>query len=139
MGFLTKETLCWQCKRPGTNTCPWDASHGNIPVESWTAEKVPFRGQNGECDSTYHVVDCPLFALDEYYKERTKRYREEECKKRGRKPIVDVERIEYFLRYGWTNKAIALELGLSPNTVARYRSRWYKKQKVRNNHGQQDL
>ena len=123
------ETLCWRCKRPGTGTCSWDKSRGNVPVEGWTAQEAAHRGNNGEYLRTYHVIDCPLFELDQDYVKRMKRaYWETESGKRAERRKRR-EEIENLIHYGWTDKAIALRFGLNPKTVNGYRCEWRKKQK----------
>lgn len=48
-------TLCWDCDRPGTCTCCWDASLGTEPVPGWeTRERT-------DCKDMFIVVRCPLF------------------------------------------------------------------------------
>lgn len=129
MGFQNKETLCWRCKRPGTGSCSWDASRGSVPVEGWTADEVPFRERDGSHIRTYHVIDCPLFELDEDYVKRMKHacgLAQEGKRAESRKRR---EEIENLFRYGWTDKAIALRYGLKPNTVNAYRCKWRKQQR----------
>lgn len=134
MGFSNKETLCWRCKRAGTESCAWDKSRGNVPVEGWTAEESKIRVGNGVYTKSYRVIDCPLFVLDEDYERRMKQHLGE-CQKRGVKPKTDIEKIEHFIRYGWTDKAIALQFGLSPETVRGYRYKWRKKQQEQERKG----
>lgn len=136
MGFPTKETLCWRCKRPGTNTCSWDKSRGNVPVEGWTAEEVPFMSWiESRATTTFHVIDCPLFDPEENYDERKKEMCWGGYEPTKRELQERRERIEYLIRYGWTDKAIALECGLSVNSVSGYRHRWRKKQKEQERKG----
>lgn len=131
MGFQNKETLCWQCKRPGTGSCSWDQSRAKTPVEGWKAEEVRFREDTGIYTTTYHVIECPLFVPDADYERRTKECGE--SKQPGRKPRADRSIIENLIRYGWTNEAIARRFGLSPATVQGYRLRWRKKQQEKEN------
>ena len=135
MGFANKETLCWRCKRPGTRTCAWDDSKGNVPVEGWTAEEVPFRENDGSHIRTYHVIDCPLFELDEEYQRRIKHafFDEESGKTAERRKRI--EEIENLIRYGWTDKAIASRFGLSLKSANGYRIRWRKKQREQERKG----
>ena len=80
------EQLCWRCNRPGTGTCAWDRSRGNIPVEGWTAKEVSYRDNTGVYSTTYHITACPLFDEQaDYYK----RMREPEKKKPGPHPLSD--------------------------------------------------
>ena len=130
MPFGMEETLCWRCKRPGTNTCSWDKSRGNVPVEGWTAEEVPFMSWiESRATTTFRVIDCPLFEQDEDYDQRMKRacFDAEGGKREERRKRI--EEIENLLRFGWTDKAIALRFGLSLHSANGYRSRWRKKQR----------
>ena len=121
MPFDTKETLCWKCKRPGTNSCSWDKSRGRVPVEGWNADQCAFRDSDGTYGSSYRVNECPLFVLDEDYVRRMKEHAAQN--KRGPRPTVDRSEVDNLIRYGWTDRAIALRFGLSINTVKSYRHR----------------
>lgn len=135
MPKVHEETLCWRCKRPGTGTCSWDKSRGNVPVEGWTAKEAAHRGNNGEYLKTYHVIDCPLFDLDEDYVERMKQaYCGAGNGKRAERQ-KRIEEIENLLRYGWTDKSIAQRYGLSLKAANGYRCRWRKKQREQERKG----
>ena len=121
MPYETKETLCWKCKRPGTRTCSWDSSCGNIPVDGWVATDAKHRASRGGYIKTYHVIECPMFILDEDYVERTKHAFELERRKQ-------IEEIENLIHYGWTDKAISLRFGVSIDYVRKRRYKWREKQ-----------
>ena len=135
MGFQNKETLCWRCKRPGTGSCSWDASRGSVPVDGWTADEVPYREQDGSHIITYHVIDCPLFELDEDYMKRMNRACREVDSDKAEEKRKRIEEIENLIRYGWTDKAIASRFGLSLKSANGYRIRWRKKQREQERNG----
>lgn len=136
MGFSGKETLCWRCKRPGTGTCSWDKSRGNVPVEGWTADEVPFMSWiESRATTTFRVIDCPLFDPEEDYDERMKRsfYAGEGGKREDKQKRN--EEIENLIHYGWTDLAIALKFKLSSETIRKYRQEWRKKQREQERKG----
>lgn len=132
MPFDTKETLCWSCKRTGTSTCSWDESKGNIPVKGWTAKEERHRAYEGKYIKTFHVIECPMFILDENYVQRMNSicgvHQSRQCSDERKKRT---EEIENLIHYGWTNEAIALRFGLSVFTIKNKRSRWRKKQEAK--------
>ena len=115
------ETLCWRCNRPGTNTCSWDASLK--PVEGWDAEVRQWCGG----DVSWHVYSCPLFDEMRSFDDREKNSpRVEEC------PFFFVpERMAYLFRYGWKDKAISQEFGLTVGTIQKYRTKWRKNREAK--------
>lgn len=102
---------------------------GNVPVEGWTAEEVPFMSwMESRATTTFRVIDCPLFEPEEDYDKRMKNscgLAEEGKRAESRKRIEEIERL--FL-YGFTDTAIALRYGLARSTVYNYRKAWRKKQ-----------
>ena len=62
-----------------------------------------------------------MFVLDEDYVRRMKEHAAQN--RRGPRPTVDREEVDNLIRYGWTDRAIALRFGLSINTVKSYRHR----------------
>ena len=122
------DTLCWRCKRPGTRSCAWDDSKGEIPVEGWTAEEVPYLGwAYGEEKTTFHVIDCPLFDPMEDYDGQERRARlycdftDDEKEKKGGVRREKTERVYQLFREGLNNKDVAHILGLAPRTIRQYR------------------
>lgn len=114
-GTCEHETRCWRCTRPGTGTCCWDKDL--TPVPGWDAEMSQLEG----CVS-WHVYACPLFDEMKDFDDRERNSPSDE--------VVEVQsipgRMAYLFQYGWTNKAIALEFGLSIVTVKKYRTKWRK-------------
>ena len=119
-----RETLCWRCARAGTGGCSWDKNL--TPVEGWTAQQRRFREQTGVYTQTDLVEGCPLFEEDPDWQERMSRL---SVGKPGPKPKGDRERIVHLIRNGFRNEAIVLEVGVSEETVRRYRAMWNKANK----------
>lgn len=136
MGCKNKETLCWRCKRPGTNTCSWDKSRGTVPVDGWTAEEVPYIGwHENRATTSFFVIECPLFdPMEDYYKRMRMSVPREEVahedvtldrpKKLIKRPVV-----ERLIESGLYDIDISERLGLSIATVRKYRWRFRKKQR----------
>lgn len=121
MSFETKDTLCWMCKRPGTNSCSWDKSRGRVPVEGWSADRVAYRRADGTYESTYSVNACPMFVPDDEYVRRMKAHAVQS--QRGPRPTVDRSELEKLISAGWTDRALSLRFGISINTIKSYRHR----------------
>ena len=128
MAFANKETLCWRCKRPGTRTCSWDDSKGETPVEGWTAEKVPYMNWTNNPSTTYHVIECPLFDPEENYDYRARNSFGMAEDNREPRKYVAREHVEYLIRLGWPNKAIAQMCNVQYGTVRQYRHKMKKQQ-----------
>lgn len=98
------------------------------------ARQRKFREQAGVYTDTYLVLECPLFEEEQDYKERMA------CvtlgAKRGPKTPEVRERIYQLIRNGFRNEAIALEVGVSLETVKTYRRNWRKAQGEMNDEGQ---
>lgn len=128
-----KETLCWKCKRPGSNTCSWDRSRGEIPVDGWTAKETKRWSSKGKYIKAYHIISCPLFLLDEDYVKRMKNIIETQEGKFSEKRRKRIEEIENLIHYGWTDKAIASRFGISVKYVQKIKYRWREKQEEKRN------
>ena len=107
---MAQMTKCWSCKRPGTSTCPWDASAGNTPTPGWTAipTKIFFQGKG--LVRSYLVIDCPLFDEDP----RPLRSPSDNL------PTSDEELLEY-IQKGYSNSKISVMTGIDIWTVGKRR------------------
>ena len=56
-GKANKANICFDCRR-GILDCQW--MHKDIPIDGWTAERVPYLGGKKE-DWTWHITKCPKF------------------------------------------------------------------------------
>ena len=129
-----QETLCWRCKRPGTNTCSWDKSRGTIPVDGWDAEETKLwnaKEHAGHIITSYIVHECPLFKPEEDYDHRMTHSvgLGAENEKRA---TAGRDRIYQLFRYGFNAKGVALDCGISLETAKRYRREYNKMMKERN-------
>ena len=127
-----QETLCWRCKRPGTNTCSWDKSCGTIPVEGWDAEETRLRDNNGQGVTSYLVHECPLFDPEENYDYRMTHSvglgAEKEVRKWTR---IDHALMERCFEQRLDDRVIALRCGCVLTTVQDYKRKWKRKQQER--------
>lgn len=107
---MPQMTKCWSCRRPGTSTCPWDASAGNTPTPGWTAipTKILFQGK-GYLRS-YLVIDCPMFVPES----RPLNLPTDNI------PTSDEELWEY-IQKGYSNSKISVMTGIDVVTVGKRR------------------
>ena len=110
-----KETLCWSCKRPGTRTCSWDDSKGNVPVEGWTAEERPYPGAYVGPKRSFHVIECPLYEKDEKYYIATG----------GEKPVIPIGKFIFLVKSGLSDGAIENRFGVSSASVRKTREKLF--------------
>ncbi len=110
-----RESLCWRCTRPGTGACSWDRNL--CPVPGWEAEMRQWGS-----GLSWHVFKCPLFDEQKDFDGRALNSPGSEAAEMWPVP----GRMAYLFQYGWTDKAVAREFGLSTVTVKKYRTKWRK-------------
>lgn len=70
--FTRSTQKCWDCARTGKD-CSWLRNFEPIP--GWKAKKVPwiaYKGAEKKKETTYAIIDCPLFIQSETQEERSK-------------------------------------------------------------------
>lgn len=113
-------TKCWFCKRPGTRSCPWDDSKGNVPVPGWTAVETKLLIQGKGYVKTYHIIDCPMFDED------LRMSAPQETKP----TLLSLDKMQAYMKHGYTNNEITRLTGLSVSAIKQKRRRIKEREKL---------